>query len=156
MTRCNVLTASTFSRSLQGTDEVFVDSSILTFVNHGCRGTYNVGEESDLDEFSVGLKSPMSQDLSGRSHVGTSVFNPVIDRHLFFSGDTTIRDIDAGEEVLDNYLAFIGSDKCWEEDVMDLRQQCSGQTTEGSVTDYEKYYDKDMEKGTDSKHGEEL
>lgn len=86
-----------------GESEVFVDSSIITFVNHGCNGTYNVGVKTDYNEFSSNLDAP-TDDLDGRSHTGTSVFNPVVDRHLFFGGDESLRDIKAGEEILDNYL----------------------------------------------------
>jgi len=130
-----VLTAVIYSHScLQGDHEVFVDSSIITFVNHGCKGSYNVGAVTDEDEFGVDLKAPAEE---GKSHTGTSVFNPVIDRHLFFSGDSSIRDIKAGEEILDNYLVFIGGEEAWEYDVMQLRQQCSGEDTKLSVTEYE-------------------
>lgn len=96
--------------------------------------------ESNYDEFSVDLSAP-TEAFNGMSHTGTSVFNPVIDRHLFFSGDMCVRDIKAGGEILDNYLAFVGGEEAWEHDVTDLRQQCSGQATEGSVTEYEDYYD---------------
>jgi len=114
-----------------------VDSNIVTFVNHGCRGTYNVGEEMDVDEFSVDPDKPI-EALSGKSHAGrASIFDPVIDRHLIGTMETTVKDIKAGDEILDNYLAFIGSEGFWADDVMDLRKQCSGEATEWSVTGYE-------------------
>lgn len=119
--------------------ELVVDSSILTFANHGCRGSYNVGEATKGDEFSVDLNAP-DKSINGMSHSETFVFNPVNDRHLFFSGDESIRDIKAGEEILDNYLAFIGGTEYWELAVTDLRKQCSGEVTEGSVADYEELY----------------
>ena len=120
-----------------------MDSSIVTFVNHGCKGSYNVGVETSYHEFSVDLDTPMEAAINGKSHTGTSLFNPVIDRHLFFSGDVTVRDIQAGEELLDNYLAFIGGEEAWAHDVNDLRNQCLGQSTEGSVTEYENYVKKE-------------
>lgn len=96
-----------FTSRRLGDSEVFVDSSIITFVNHGCNGTYNVGEKTDYDEFSAKLDEP-ADALNGRSHTGTSVFNPVIDRQLFLAGgDVSIRDIKAGEEILDNYLVRV-------------------------------------------------
>ena len=126
---------------LQGSKEVSVDSSIITFVNHGCKGEYNVGIETDVDEFSADLDEPI-EGLNGKSHTGTSIFNPVIDRHLLSHvGDLSIEGIDAGEEILDNYLAFVGSEEDWEEDIRGLRRMCKGMRVEGSVTDYEDYYD---------------
>lgn len=126
-----------------------MDSSILTFVNHGCRGTYNVGTATPYDEFTADLSKGPSEDVGGLSHVGTSVFNPVIDRNLLFSGDQSIRDIPAGSEILDNYLAFIGGEKYWEVDVKDLRAHCSGEDTEWSVTEYESW-DKEKDQQTKS------
>ena len=123
-------------RRLQGGEECFVDSSILTFVNHGCRGSYNIGEETPFDEFSA---DPDSLDYvsAGRSHKGTSTFNPVVDRHLRFQPDVSLREIKAGEEILDNYLDFVGLPEYWTKDVMDLRALCSGQAV-GQVTNYER------------------
>jgi hypothetical protein len=129
-----------FSSRRLGETEVFVDSSIVTFVNHGCNGTFNIGIATDFDEFTTDTRTPPAA-LMGQSHTGTSVFNPVIDRHLFYSGDVSLRDIDAGEEILDNYLNFIGSQEAWEDDVNDLRKQCSGEVTPDSVSEYENYSD---------------
>ena len=116
-----------------------MDSSIIAFVNHGCRGQYNVGEETDEDEFSVDRDEPI-EALTGKSHTGTSIYNPIIDRHLLNIGDMSVEDIEAGDEILDNYLAFVGSEDEWEEDVENLRAMCSGLRTEGSVNEYEDYY----------------
>ena len=124
--------------SYQGAKEVVVDSSIITFVNHGCRGTYNVGIETELDEFSANPEEPV-EALDGRSHTGTSIFNPVIDRHLLMVGDMNIKDIKKGDEILDNYIAFVGSIEEWEEDIEGLQAMCKGEIIEGSVTDYEEF-----------------
>ena len=112
-----------------------MDSSFQTFANHGCRGTNNVGTVTDFDE-STANTDVMPDELSGKSHQGTSTFNPVVDRHLTHSGDRTIRDIKAGEEILDNYLAFTSSEEDWAQDVINLRTQCSG-LAYGEVTEYE-------------------
>jgi hypothetical protein len=121
---------------LQGGKEVAVDSSIATFTNHGCSGTYNIGESTgDLHEFSADLNSmPVELDLEQEA----TAYNPVVDRHhrLQLSGsDITLRDIAAGEEVLDNYLFFIGHSTDWKEDILSLRAQCSGAA--GDITEYE-------------------
>lgn len=105
-------------------------------MNHGCSDEYNVGVETDVDEFTADPDEPI-EALTGKSHTGTSIFNPVIDRHLYHVGDMSIEEIDAGEEVLDNYLAFVGSTQEWKEDIYDLRRMCKGKTIKGSVTEYE-------------------
>jgi hypothetical protein len=112
-----------------------VDSGLQTFANHGCRGTNNVGVVTNFDESTVNT-GVMPHELSGKSHQGTSIFNPVVDRHLIHFGDRTIRDIKAGEEILDNYLDFFSVEKYWAEDVINLRNQCSGLAF-GEVTEYE-------------------
>lgn len=117
-----------------------VDSSIITFVNHGCHGEYNVGLDTEEDEFTADPRIPI-ESLNGKSHTGTSIFNPVIDRHLLHVGDVTLEEIDEGEEILDNYLAFIGSGEDWDIEIMELRNMCSGKVIEMSVTDYEHYYE---------------
>lgn len=123
----------------QGGEEpsVNVDSGIMTFVNHGCKGSYNIGKETPFDEFTARLDAPCSEAADGRSHSGTTTFNPVVDRHLTFWIDKSIRDIKAGEEVLDNYLAFTCSNRDkWFKDVANLRAECLGEAV-GEVTSYE-------------------
>jgi hypothetical protein len=112
-----------------------VDSSLLTFVNHGCKGTYNVGIDTDFDE-STADTSLIPDELNGKSHQGISTFNPVVDRHLTHTGFMSTLDIKAGEEVLDNYLLFISSEEDWANDVIDLRNQCAGLAS-GNVIQYE-------------------
>mmetsp|Transcript_49692 Transcript_49692/g.75024 ORF Transcript_49692/g.75024 Transcript_49692/m.75024 type:complete len:102 (-) Transcript_49692:89-394(-) len=66
-------------------------------------------------------------------------YNLVVARHLPHnqnSGDVALRDIKAGEEILNNYLDFTSSEKHWKADVLDLRNQCLGKGV-GSITDYE-------------------
>jgi hypothetical protein len=113
-----------------------VDLGLQTFANHGCKGKNNVGKVTDFDEFTANTEA-MPDELSGKSHQGTSTFNPVVDRHLIFFSDRIIRDIKAGDEILDNYLAFTSSEEYWAEDVISLRNQCSGVASGGEVTEYE-------------------
>jgi len=119
-----------------GEKEVTVDSTITTFTNHGCNGSYNSGEFTDLNEFTADLTAmPAALDPDQ----GKSVYNPVEDRHfrLMLSGnDKSLRDIAAGEELLDNYLGFIGHSSDWQHDILALRAQCSGHA--GEITEYEK------------------
>lgn len=111
--------------------EYYVDSGILTFVNHGCNGTNNIGEEDtmhfteDIDLIDLlKLKSPPS------SHIRRSTLDLVIDRHLpsFAVGyDESSRDIKAGEELLQNYMYFMSCSKHWKLPVLDLQAQCRGE-----------------------------
>jgi hypothetical protein len=112
-----------------------VNSDALTFANHGCKGANNIGEITAMDEFTADT-NVMPDDLCGKSNQGTSLFNPVVDRHLTFGGYMSNRDIQAGEEILDNYLDFTSSEEDWAKDVIALRHQCSGIAI-GEVTEYE-------------------
>ena len=112
-----------------------MDSGLQTFTNHGCRGTNNVGVLTDFDEFTANT-DVMPHELSGKNHRGTSIFNPVVDRHLIHFDDKTITGIQAGEEILDNYLDFISAEEYWAEDIINLRNQCSGIAL-GEVSEYE-------------------
>jgi hypothetical protein len=124
---------------------VVVDSSPMTFVNHGCKGTNNIGEVSELNEFTLDLDR-MPEEFMMKGH--SSTYNPAADRnlrHYIAGGETSIKPIKAGEEILDNYLFFIGEEESWTEDVQQLRDQCSGRQSIGSedVREYESWYDKD-------------
>jgi hypothetical protein len=106
---------------------MLVDSGIMTFVNHGCNKTYNSGVESSIDEFTADV-NVLPDSLNCRVHAQTSTFNPVLDRHLWHTAEHTLRDIKAGEEILDNHLAFVGDEKYWASFVQHLRDLCSGNT----------------------------
>ena len=124
-----------------------VDSSPMTFVNHGCKGTNNIGEVSELNEFTLDL-GRMPEEFMMKGH--SSIYNPAADRnlrHYIAGGEVSTRLIKAGEEILDNYLFFIGDGQDWSEDVQQLRDQCSGRHKSGNadVREYEDSYDNDGE-----------
>lgn len=112
-----------------------MDSGVLTFVNHGCRGSYNTGTKTAFDEFTADVHM-LDDAVNGKSHTGTTTFKPVIDRHLLYMADHSLRDIQAGEEILDNYLNFVGYEEDWEPSVTHLRALCSGEDV-GEVTTYQ-------------------
>jgi hypothetical protein len=129
----------------------------MTFANHGCNGTNNIGDESEFDEFTVDLdRIPEEFMMKGHS----SVYNPVADRNLghYVAGvEVSTRHIKAGEEILDNYLFFIGNSLDWAEDVQLLRDQCSNQQgigDEPDVREYEDWYDKNGEEAEGEHDGE--
>lgn len=107
-----------------------MDSSILTFANHGCRGKYNIGQEAEFNEFTVDPKV-MPEEVIGKK---SAKFSPMIDRHLFHFPIRSLKHIPAGHELLDNYLFFTSEDG-WEAYVTALRNECSG--APGHVVNYE-------------------
>jgi len=100
----------------------------MTYVNHGCDGTYNVGVKLNETEKTVEL----GQGPHGvYDDDGNAIYNPFEERHypMWQCGDfVTLRDIEAGEELLDNYLAFGGGEetKDWEDNLLELKTICSG------------------------------
>ena len=117
-----------FESRIHGTTEWRVDSSILTFVNHGCGGNVNVGEEGFDDVISEAMADPKGMPMKHGTLIYESVHQIAIDRHTdqYMSGsEWTMRDIKAGEEITNNYLAFTASEEDWERTVMELREWCS-------------------------------
>ncbi len=94
-----------------------IDSGIALFCNHGCNGTYNVGELGDngYTEMSVDL-----HHAEGELVKSAAIFSPIAERHmrLFWGQYFSLRDIKQGEEILCNYLEYIGDPDYWEEEVM--------------------------------------
>lgn len=68
------------------------------------------------------------------------VHDPFVERHFppwECESLVALRDIEANDELLDNYLVFGGGKDLiyWEENLKDLKNMCSG--GKGTVTDYE-------------------
>jgi hypothetical protein len=94
-----------------------------------------MGTKTAFDEFTADVHM-LNDNVNGKSHTGTTTFNPVIDRHLRYMADHSNRDIQAGEEILDNYLVFVGDEEDWGPYVTYVRALCSGEDV-GIVTSYE-------------------
>jgi hypothetical protein len=95
----------------QGEVHFVVESCILLFMNHGCNGTLNYGDEDNKPFNEMNVESLFTKDLGMEYVSKTPPFSPVIERHLgqqAMYGDVTLRDIKRGEEVLTDYLAFGG------------------------------------------------
>lgn len=109
----------------QGRPAVTVDSGTLTFANHGCNSTFNVGMPlpGGVDEFSIDLDQPPDKSLG----LDDDVYDPMDDRFsLFYAVITRAnRDISKGEELLDNYL-IMGGEEYLRDQVTELRKQCQG------------------------------
>lgn len=114
---------------------VFVETSLLSFANHGCQGSYNLVAPTDdddedeecgalwtkLHEFSPGVDSYFSPEAT--TNVGYG-YDPVVDRHLVATDnrmDVARRDLRAGEELFTNYLPYSLASTEW---LDQLRSTC--------------------------------
>lgn len=110
------------------------NSGPLMFCNHGCNGTYNFGHATGFTEANVDLKEPPESIIRK-----PRAFKPVTERNIrqyLMDEGTTNRAMKQGEEVLCDYLLYIGSAQDWEEDIASLRGQCDGSEV-GDITSYE-------------------
>eukprot|EP00986_Skeletonema_menzelii_P012980 scaffold7348_cov144-Skeletonema_menzelii.AAC.2 len=127
-----------FWLSLLGRTHSTVDSGLQMFCNHGCNSTYNYSAKGvDGNEADIDLNQP--PDWIDQRWWG-SPFSPALERNLrqmMTSGDVTNRDIKKGEEILCNYLGFIGVAAHWEEEIRGLQGQCDG-TELGEISSYER------------------
>ena len=108
----------------------------MTFVNHGCNGTYNVGTPLAVTEMTMEL----GRGPEGVYDDNNEVHHPFDERHYpqwDCQSFVALRDIEAGEELLDNYLVFGGSEDVdfWDKTLQELKDLCSGGT--GTITEYE-------------------
>lgn len=127
-----------YGSMLLGTEHYTVDSGITTFCNHGCNGTYTYGNEEGETNLTE-MNAPLDQAPWDFRNDAWQVYSPVFERHLrqqLSVGDYTLRDIRRGEEVLCDYLGFVGDPDDWAEDVASLRGQCSGKKM-GDIAVYE-------------------
>lgn len=111
-----------------------VDATKVTFVNHGCHGSNNVGlisphHESNLerppwdDEDQLWASIP-SEFLA--LELDDQLYLPIRNPGHVLSTESN-QFIPAGQEILDNYLIFAGTGGLdfWE-NVQSLRQECRG------------------------------
>jgi hypothetical protein len=125
-----------FENDLFGNIAYSVEPSILTFINHGCNRTYNQGAVTLFTEMDV--DSTSMPEMLKDNIVETIFYSPFIDRNLFglmHANEVTLRDIEAGEELLGNYLHY-WSEENWESKVNDFRAMCSLQGV-GTINRYQ-------------------
>jgi hypothetical protein len=144
----------------QGNDAAGIETSPMTFVNHGCNKTYSIGkklgrrslslittlnnhnatmnplagEPTDVSELTVDLTSLAQQTVYVDKN---EPYHPYNERHYpswFCPSFKALRDIKAGEELLDNYMVMAGPSELYDF-VSELQSMCSGGI--GSVTRYE-------------------
>ena len=103
-----------------------VDPGITTFANHGCNGTNNVGVATNYTELTATL-----EDMATMFPQLQYLFDPAGDRSYLSkssASDVLLQSVQAGDEVLDNYMAFM-LEEDWEERMQDLKSICLGQRT---------------------------
>jgi len=111
--------------SWKGLTEWFVDSSIFTFINHGCNGTFTI------DDMEYDGLTEQNAELSSFKDKERETFDPFMDRHYIQNKNSpsfTLRDIKAGEEILCNYLFFTEeNNEVWFEDAQELKRLCNNE-----------------------------
>jgi hypothetical protein len=108
----------------------------MTFVNHGCNGTYNVGTPLSVNE----MTAKLGVGPFGIYDDENDVYHPYNERQFPFwecEKFVTLRDIEAGEELFDNYLVFGGGADLedWDKNLMELKSVCLGAS--GTIAEYE-------------------
>ena len=117
--------------------DVYVDSTLHCFVNHGCKGSTNVGHSLESSEDNADADVIPKEILEW--YLGKDVvYNPAAERQAhFYSSAYPLRDFAQGEELFDNYLGMTGNYKLgWSQDVKGLKIQCNGGL--GSVSEWER------------------
>ena len=113
-----------------------VDTSISTFVNHGCQGTYNVGKKLAYHEMNIMECDPTTPCITCPD-VENDPYDPFWERQYpLWDCHSSIanRDIEIGEEILNEYMCM-GGTQYLAESIVELQYVCSGGV--GLVTAYE-------------------
>jgi len=113
------------------------NSNILSLANHGCNGTHTITVPypscrglTELTADPSKLPTSNARYNSKGRFPSSQLFNPVVERHLpHLTGGYYIadRDLSAGDEILDNYLASVTLKDNWENVVKELRRLCEGE-----------------------------
>lgn len=133
-----------FANDFFGDTGFSIEPSRLCFINHGCNGTFVQGAQLSVTEMTADLEE--YPDELANSIAETSFFSPFADRSMFtlmHINEVTLRDVNAGEELLDNYLAYY-TEENWHCAVADVRAQCSNQAI-GMVDRYQHAHDHDYD-----------
>lgn len=116
---------------------------IHCFINHACNAANNVGHNLTISESAADPDVIHDEVLA--YYEGThTVYNPAADRQVhFYSSASPLRDINAGEELFDNYIAMSGRGTTyWRESVTELKSQCQGEDV-GLVREYDTWVEEE-------------
>lgn len=114
-----------------------MDTSILTFVNHGCHGSYNIGDptETTLEDGERSTEQNATfDDLEESIH--DKLLNPFRFRHMEPMFEKAIRDIKAGDELFCDY-SFFTTGKHFDLALDELKKMCNGEKSIGLITQVE-------------------
>jgi hypothetical protein len=111
-----------------GIPQTSVFTNILTFTNHGCNGTANLGHNvPGLNEFTMEPESPGFTIPDDFKQFSAGEYSPHRDRS--YLGSINIAQVEhpilKGEELFDNYIGF-GGDAGFVEQVIELKRDCLG------------------------------
>jgi hypothetical protein len=109
-----------------------VEPGIMSFVNHGCNGTYNTATRWDDHEGTIALGQGAPTSVVAYERDTALAYDPWAARHF------PAYDLTAGTELLDNYLVFGGIDDLeeWDDNLLVLKTMCTPGGL-GSVSLYE-------------------
>ena len=116
-----------------------VDASIATFFNHGCHATYNIGKKLAYHEMNIMDCDPQIPCMTC-SDTESDPYDPYWERQYpMWECQSSIanRDIEIGEEMLDEYMCMGGTIYLME-CIAELQNVCSGGV--GFVTTYEEEF----------------
>jgi len=102
-----------------------VDKSIMTFVNHGCKGDFNTDDMALAQSFNPDTVLNEQTATADDKPENRKPFDPFTDRHSAIQKDVALRDIKAGEEITCNYMYFT-SEEDWFYEVETLKNMCNG------------------------------
>jgi hypothetical protein len=111
----------------QGGIDIYSDSSIHTFINHGCNASNNLGPDLPVTEADAPTDS-IPEDILYEARGARYIYNSAYERSVhFYSSAVPRHDIGVGEELFDNYLGSTGMLlEVWAHDVKGLRKLCNG------------------------------
>ena len=129
----------------KGGYEYFAESSIFTFSNHGCNGTFNVidyppgeweeGEwgEGEWDEDIVSEQNATLSDLLHALDTYVPVFDIFAARHKLNFNFYARTDVKAGAEIFSDYLFLVTEQNAWLKETDLLKRVCRGEAV-GDIT----------------------
>jgi len=141
-----------FTDEYWGSPHISVYSNILTFTNHGCNGTANIGLNiPGVNEFTMDTSNPDFEIPDMLLSFSVGEYSPHRDRK--YSGTVTTSQVEhppilKGQELFDNYISF-GGDEEFAEQVNELKQECSGAL--GTVEKHQRLLSKEKANNGDSK-----
>jgi len=122
-------------------EQYLIDSGIFTFMNHGCDGSFNIQSKmSDLIQDKLG-GIQLTEENTKPEHFDIwrprkEIFDAYLDRHLSHIGAWQLnaaRDMEAGEEILDNYVFHTEHPELWYKYTQYLHRVCNGEEA-GEIT----------------------